>query len=407
MRDILLFVVLLTALMIGWWLGRRGSTKRGRRIEQQGTVTLSRDYFVGLNFLLTEQPDRAIETFVQALEVNSETIDTHITLGNLFRSRGEADRAVKIHQNLLARPALSSRQSDQVQLELARDFMRLGVLDRAEGLLDSLIKRCHDEQILNAARRLLIELFEQEKEWQAALDVASTQRLRDDPPLQRAAANWLCELALEEFERGHIASGQKKLKQALSTCPSSVRSHWIQAERFHALGRYRDEIKALSKIPQQDREFSPIILERLGRSYDMLDDEPGLLAHLDRALEQTPSISALLMRAQRGLPREGLEATAKKLSERLERFPNLRGVVYLAALDVERIDPQHQAERLLMQTLHHHLERLVQRDPRFVCRHCGFQIERLYWHCPQCHAWETIKPIDEFPPRSEAPHAAH
>jgi len=161
MPDVLLLTTLLAAIAIGWWLGRR---ERRRPTDPAPGQGLARDYFVGLNYLLNDQQDRAIETFVGALEVNSETIETHITLGNLFRSRGEADRAMKIHQNLLARPSLSTIQGERVQLELARDFLSLGLLDRAERLLKGLLRDTHDEELRRFARRLLADLFESEGE---------------------------------------------------------------------------------------------------------------------------------------------------------------------------------------------------------------------------------------------------
>src|SRR5690554_7783540 len=174
MPDALLLTLLLAAVAIGWWLGRRERKAR----DPVPTNELARDYYVGLNYLLNDQQDRAIETFVAALEVNSETIDTHITLGNLFRSRGEADRAAKIHQNLLARPTLSSRQSSQVQLELARDFFHLGLHDRSDRSLQQLVREAQHDELRQAGKRLLAELFDREGEWQAALDVAYPHLIR-------------------------------------------------------------------------------------------------------------------------------------------------------------------------------------------------------------------------------------
>src|SRR5690554_4858102 len=195
MLDPMLLAFVLAAVAIGWWLGRR--QRAHHDTPQQPSLT--RDYFLGLNYLLNEQPDRAIETIVTALEVNSDTIETHIALGNLFRSRGESDRAVKIHQNLLARPTLTAYQSHSVQLELARDFFHLGLHDRAEKLLQGLVQDAQNDGIRYAAKRLLADLLEREKEWQAALDVAMPALIQQDPNLRQAAAHWLCELAQQEI----------------------------------------------------------------------------------------------------------------------------------------------------------------------------------------------------------------
>lgn len=148
MRDVALLSLLLVAIAIGYGLGYRQFGRR-RHLTQSPTPssqTLSKKYFVGLNYLLNEQPDEAINTFINVLAVNSDTVDTHIALGKLFRARGEADKAVSIHQNLLARPALSQRTNEQIQLELARDFMALGVHDRAQRLLNTVLEHSSDDE---------------------------------------------------------------------------------------------------------------------------------------------------------------------------------------------------------------------------------------------------------------------
>lgn len=184
MPDVLLLALLVVAIATGWWLGRRERRHRG---TGPAPPALARDYFVGLNYLLNDQQDQAIETFIGALEVNSDTVETHLALGNLFRNRSEADRALKIHQNLLARPTLTADQSERVQLELSRDFLALGLLDRAERLLEGLVRDAQDDELRASARRLLIDLLEREREWQAALDVALPKMVRQHDDIRRAA----------------------------------------------------------------------------------------------------------------------------------------------------------------------------------------------------------------------------
>ncbi|MCP1364968.1 tetratricopeptide repeat protein, partial [Halomonas sp. BBD48] len=292
MPDLLLLALLLAAIAIGWWLGRREAVKSRRQSQQQ--ASLSRDYFVGLNYLLNEQPDRAIETFVQALEVNSDTIETHIALGNLFRSRGEADRAVKIHQNLLARPSLTHAQSDRVQLELARDFLHLGLLDRSERLLQQVLRETGDDAIRQAARRLLVDLFEREREWHQALDVALPQMVRQDPDVRRAAAHWLCELAQRDMQSASPAMARKRLRQALSIDDSCVRANWLLARLEQETGHYKSEVRFLKRIPEQDRDFTPVILEPLRDALLKLGGERDLEHYLRQSIATTPHISAVI-----------------------------------------------------------------------------------------------------------------
>lgn len=388
MLDPLLLGLLVAAIAIGWWLGRR--ERRRAREQPAPGVSLPRDYFIGLNHLLNEQPDRAIETFVQALEVNSDTIETHIALGNLFRSRGEADRAVKIHQNLLARPTLTPHQGGLVQLELSRDFLHLGLLDRAERLLQSLVKDVPDEGLRDAAKRLLVDLLQREKEWQQALDVATPQLVRQDADIQRAAAHWLCELAQRDRHNASPGMARKRLRQALSIDASCVRATWLLAELERDTGHYKAVIRHLKRIPEQDPGFLPVILEPLHEAYRRLEDESGWRAFLETKLQETHFTSVVIMLAASRLNTEGQDAAIELISEQLQAHPSLRGVDYL--MDLYLIGENHgDRERLLL--LKQHTQKLLAARPRHRCHRCGFGSAQLHWQCPRCQSWGTTKPI--------------
>src|SRR5690554_46774 len=386
MPDALLLTLLLAAVAIGWWLGRRERKAR----DLVPTNELARDYYVGLNYLLNDQQDRAIETFVAALEVNSETIDTHITLGNLFRSRGEADRAVKIHQNLLARPTLSSAQGEKVQLELARDFLALGLLDRAERLLKALVRDCQDGERRQAAKRLLVDLLEREGEWQAALDVAQPQLIRDSEEVRRAAAHWLCQLAEQERLEASPGLARKHLRRALSIDPRCVRANLLLAALEHDTGHYRQEIRLLERIPDQDPAFTPTLLAPLANAYRLLDDEEGLVRHLEQLVARTPYTSVIILLAETIRHREGLQAAIDLVSEQLNRESSLGALDYL--IDLYR---QHSVGEPLeqLQLLQQHTSTLLAALPRHRCRRCGHAGETLHWQCPRCRSWGTTKPI--------------
>lgn len=387
MSDALLLTLLLAAVAIGWWLGRR---ERKARDHPAPDNELARDYFVGLNYLLNDQQDRAIETFVAALEVNSETIDTHITLANLFRARGEADRAVKIHQNLLARPTLSTAQQENVQLELARDFLSLGLLDRAERLLKGLIRDAQSAGSRLAAKRLLVDLLEREGEWQAALDVAQPQLLRDNDDMRRAAAHWLCQLAEQERFEASPGLARKHLRRALHIDPRCVRANLLLAALEHDTGHYRQEIRLLERIPDQDPAFTPTLLTPLATAYRLLDDEAGLIRHLEALVANAPYTSVIIMLAETTRHRDGVQAAIDLVSEQLSRETSLGALDYL--IDLYR---QHSAGESLqqLQLLQRHTGTLLKRLPRHRCRRCGFDGEQLHWQCPRCRSWGTTKPI--------------
>ncbi|WP_414501082.1 lipopolysaccharide assembly protein LapB [Zymobacter sp. IVIA_12111.31 C1] len=402
MQNLLILIVLFVAIAIGWLLGRLSKPSKGDDAAE-APPALSRDYLASLNYLLNEHSDRSLDSFVETLEVSSDTIDTHITLGNLFRMRGEADRAARLHQNLLARPALNDRQNDQVQLELARDFMHLGVLDRAENLLRPLVDTSQHSDIRGASRELLIQLYEQEREWQQALDLVPSSLLARQEELRCAAAHWHCELAEQDFRRHDDRAARRHLKKALSIDAQCVRAYWLQAEHYHRQQRYRDEIKMLERLAAQSPDFAPIIIERAIAAFRLLDDEQGLMRFLDDQIHATHSMEAVIKRAELGVAREGITTVAAQLDALQQQQPHLRGIGFLALLRsrqamLELSAPNNERAANMLRQLHDHLQRLDAHTPRFRCEKCGTLYTHLYWHCPKCKRWATIKPRDSVDP---------
>ncbi|MEQ6889445.1 lipopolysaccharide assembly protein LapB [Halomonas sp. CS7] len=387
MPDVLLLALLVVAIAAGWWLGRRE-----RRVSGAASAppSLARDYFVGLNYLLNDQQDQAIETFIGALEVNSDTVETHLALGNLFRNRSEADRALKIHQNLLARPTLTTDQSERVQLELSRDFLALGLLDRAERLLEGLVRDAQDDELRGSARRLLIDLLEREREWQAALDVALPKLVRQHDDIRRAAAHWLCELAEEERHSASPVLARRHLRQALATDARCVRANLLLAAMAQDTGHYKQAIKLLRRLPEQDATYTPLMLEPLAHAYRLLDDEEGLIRCLRELLDQVPSTAVISLLAET-LYHQGHDQDAIALiREQLERQPSLAAIHQL--LSLSRRHAREEDERI--ELLERHTLALVRARPRHRCRRCGFATETLHWQCPRCRNWGTMQPID-------------
>lgn len=393
MHDFMLLGLLLAAIAIGFGLGIRHTSRRHRQAPAASSSNLSREYFVGLNYLLNEQPDEAINTFINALDVNSDTVDTHIALGKLFRTRGEADKAVSIHQNLLARPALSRSTNEHIQLELARDFIALGVHDRAQRLLRSLLEQSSDEAYRYAAKQLLVDLLEREKEWQNAFDVIQPM-LKQHPGMRRPASHWLCELALEEIEQSSRALAKKHLKKALLLDERCIRATLLLAELEMDNAHYGRAIERLDHIPQQDAAHIPTMLPALQRAYLRNDDISGLEKHLYRLLGQAPYTSVIIMLGELIHQRDGVDTAIERTGEWLRDAPSLGGLDYLLDLYLEsqrlsgRTSPD---SRLLL--LKYHTDALLKDRPRHRCRRCGLASDALSWQCPSCRRWGTIKPI--------------
>lgn len=395
MLDVALISVLVAAIAIGYALGYRqaGRHKQSAKSHSASLNEPSRDYFVGLNYLLNEQPDEAINIFINVLAVNSDTVDTHIALGKLFRARGEADKAVSIHQNLLARPALSPSTNEQVQLELARDFMALGVHDRAQRLLNTLIQNSADEDHRYAAKHLLIDLLEREKAWQQALDVIQPL-LKQYPKMRRPAAHWLCELALEDIGNASRPMAKKQLKKALQLDENCVRATLLLADLEMENGHYDRAIERLDNVPGQETAHIPTMLPALKHAYWRNNDEAAYEAHLYRLLEQAPYTSIIIALGQLVHQRDGVDKAIELVGERLRAVPSLGGLDYLIDLYIEsqRLSGKPSPDtRLLL--LKYHTNALLINRTRHRCQRCGFASDALQWQCPSCRFWGTIKPV--------------
>ncbi|MEW8498538.1 MAG: tetratricopeptide repeat protein, partial [Candidatus Thiodiazotropha taylori] len=200
-------MLLPVAAASGWFAARRGVAVKSQKQPQE----ISPVYFKGLNYLLNEQPDKAIDLFIKLLDVDSDTVETHLALGNLFRRRGEVERAIRIHQNLIARPSLSREQRAQALLELGQDYMRAGLFDRAENLFIELTElKLHNEQ----ANIYLLEIYQQEKDWKRCLEVADRITVSHYPALHNSIAHFYCELAEEQLRQQNMAAAESFLKRA-------------------------------------------------------------------------------------------------------------------------------------------------------------------------------------------------
>nr|WP_241263381.1 lipopolysaccharide assembly protein LapB [Parahaliea mediterranea] len=394
----LLFALLFAAIGIGWYMGRRS-----RAVPAQGAAKdLPSQYYRGLNYLLDGRPDGAVDAFIDALEVNSETLETHIALGNLLRKRGEVDRAIRIHQNLLARPSLPRVQVHQAHLELARDYISAGLLDRAERLLLDLVKESPEQR--RASQRYLLEIYQSEREWPQAIDVATALLPRksllggqaEEPcgaqkqPVSVALAHYYCELASDKRDAGELVEAARLLQQALVYDRQCVRASIMQGEVEYAAGNYKQAVKALRRVRQQDPDYIPETIATLRKSYRELDDHRALRTYLKDCLAANPSAPLVLAVAEDLREAEGADAAAEFLSEQLAERPSLRGLARLIALQMDETRGRVRDNLSLLQVL---VDRLIAERPAYRCGHCGFAGRQLHWYCPGCKHWGTIKAI--------------
>lgn len=382
-NSTLLLILLSVALAIGWGIARW-------QIRQAGRYTLPDAYLTGLDHLIDNRTEEAIESFIEALEVNSDNLSAHIALAKLLRRKGDVDRAVRIHESLLSREGLSDVDRQRVQLALARDYFALGLLDRAESALTELLKVTRDRVVRGRAMNLLIRLYEQEGEWQDALNVADQLEPQDRRKLSVELAHYLCERAEQLISQGDIEQARRLLESALQQDKGCVRASLSLARILQKQAQWRASIHALQQVSQQDPQFIPETLGALRRAYDACNDEAGLRHYLEALQTEHPSTSVMLALAELKRDREGVLAAGIYITEALKLRPSVKGFNRLIDMHLEYGSSSARESLMSLRGLTQQLELS---KPIYRCGHCGFAGRKLAWQCPSCRRWGSIRPI--------------
>jgi len=380
----LLFLLLPVAAAYGWYMGKRS----GRYSQQDKQHTMSREYVTGLNFLLSDQPDKAVDLFIDLLQVDSETIDTHLALGNLFRQRGEVQRAIKIHQNLIARPSLTHEQRNLALLQLSRDYLAAGLFDRAEELFLKIIDEPEHRQIALAE---LIVIYEQTKEWEKAILYAGKLKKLGDPKIARRCAHFYCELAIELDTIVEAKKKNSHLKKALQQDRLCTRASVLLAQLHMDLREYKRAIEWFEHILSQDVDFITEVLVPLKACYTELDNEEGFIQFLNDAQSKKAGISVSIQLAEYANTAIGTESAEKLMHNQIVRHPTMKGFHQLMHYQVDSAEEGKAKDSLSM--LKDLVGEQLKLKPIYRCRKCGFSTKRIYWHCPSCKRWGSVKPI--------------
>ena len=299
-----LWLLLPIAAWSGWLIGRRGSERSsGERFSQ-----LSQTYFSGLNYLLNEQPDKAIDAFVEAVRIDPQTVELHFALGSLFRRRGETDRAIRVHQNLVARPTLNAEQKTSALLELGEDYMRAGLLDRAETLFTDLVGI--DARAPSALRHL-ISIYQQERDWHKAIDHARRLEQATGESQGRMIAQYWCELAEHARSRKDADGARRFLAEAFACEANCVRGLIIAGRMAIDAGELPAAVRAFERVVEQDIEFVPEVLGPILSCYDKLGDVRRARDFLSALSERYEGITPVLALARLIEREEGERAPAR------------------------------------------------------------------------------------------------
>ena len=377
----LLLALLPVAAASGWYAGRRGGlVQTGRRVRR-----LSKTYFRGLNYLLNEQPDKAIELFLQLAEADKDTVETQFSLGYLFRRRGEVDRAIRLHQSLIARTGLNEEQRKYAMLELGEDYMRAGLLDRAETLFTDLVQA--DVSVPQALRHL-ISIYQAERDWDKAILHARSYENATGEPMGVLIGQFHCELAEQARLQGDQETARARIADAYVADPHSTRAGILEGPLELAAGHDAAAIRAFERVPRQDIDYLPEVLKPLLDAYQRGQDTSRARAFLAEMVERYPGFAPVLALSRILREEEGVDVARRFVSSQVRQRPSVRGQA--ALIDLSMDNPEDAPGTLII--LKQISDQLLVRSPAYRCGRCGFGARAHHWQCPSCKNWGTIKP---------------
>jgi lipopolysaccharide biosynthesis regulator YciM len=377
------FVLLLPAAALsGWVIGRRG----GERHSDTQVSRLSTTYFRGLNYLLNEQPDKAIELFLHIAELDKDTFETQVALGHLFRRRGEVDRAIRLHQGLVQRADLNDAQKVQALLALGEDYMRSGLLDRAETVFTDLAKI---DQRAPQALKHLIGIYQSERDWPKAIENASRYETVTGEPMGKLIGQFECELADRLRASGDIDGARAAVARAYEADSNSVRAGMLEGRIELDAGNDAAAIRAYERAARHDADYLPEILPSLLAAYERVGDSPGARRFLSEMCEHYRGVAPVLALTRLVEAEDGVAAARNYLAQQLKDRPSVRGEAALIELTLA----EGSDETRTLQDLKHITDQLLVRNPSYRCSRCGFGARSHHWQCPSCKEWGTIKPL--------------
>jgi lipopolysaccharide biosynthesis regulator YciM len=377
-------LLLPAAAWSGWWVAHR----HAKPDEKQNISHFSREYVMGLNYLLNEEPDKAVDVFIKLLEVDSDTVETHLALGSLFRRRGEVDRAIRIHQNLIARPQLSLIQRKEALMALGKDYMSAGVFDRAERIFMEVVELGGSPEI--SSLQGLLAIYQQEKAWDKALEIIKKLEQSTGQSMHTQTAHYYCEIASHAQKNNSYDKAYTAVKQALTVDKQSVRASLMLAELEMKNGRFKQAIRALKQVPRQNPEFLTEIIEPLLHCHRELDAMDECVDFLESTLADHPRASLIFVIGDYLRQEKSADIAIDFVSSQLSRYPSLRGLNQLIDWHLESA---HGKVRDKLQMLYDITSKFLENKPIYRCEHCGFGGKLLHWLCPSCKQWSRMKPI--------------
>jgi lipopolysaccharide biosynthesis regulator YciM len=348
-------------------------------------------YFKGLNFLISDQHDKAIEAFIEAVQANADSLELHFALGSLFRRRGEVDRAIHLHLNLLERKELPDPQKLAIMAELAQDYLKAGLFDRAEELFRSL----DDSRYQQPALRALLEIYVREREWERAIEIATELERVSGVPFRKEVAQYYCEMAVKSILDNDYLTARRQLEMALDANTNCTRANAMLGEMEAVNGNHEAAISIWKRIEYQQPDYLGLIAGKMLASYRTLGRVQDGMALLKTYLQTYQTTSLLAVVYEVVLQEEGPENAAVLARNELAKKPSLQTLDQLLQARTLLDKAETQDMHLMQQAVRN----AIGNRTAYYCTQCGFRARHYHWQCPACNSWESFPPdARETPP---------
>ncbi len=383
-----LMVVSLAAVsggLAGWLTSRI----RTRRRNSKKLDKLNHRYFKGLNYLLNDESDKAIDVFIKLAETSQETFEPQLALGNLYRRKGEVDRAIRLHQSLISQPNLPESYRTRALLAIGKDYMSAGLLDRAEVLFSELVEiEAHTPEALMA----LCDIYQQEQDWLEAIRTSTRYEAVSGRSMQVEVSHFYCEIADQSLLEGHVEKAVNDLNSALRVDPCCVRAHLSFAAIHESNKAWDKAIDSYHQAIACDATYLPEFINRLAECYRQQNDLQRMEADFLKLAEEYHGVSLILTLAEHYLNTRGVDFASEYIEQQLQKRASIKGLNALIELNLSRLE-ESEREQSHYNVLHNLIDQLLQNKPNLRCRKCGFGAQSLHWQCPSCKSWSTVKPI--------------
>lgn len=372
------FWLLVLSVALGWVLLSK------KRSSRHSNTSLAREYYDGLSFLLNEETDKAIAAFIKLLDNTNDSVDTSLAIGCFFRKRGEVDKAIRLHQSLIAKPSLHKNQRYRALLELAYDYIAAGVYDRAEVVLIEITQA--NVPFVNDALKSLLDIYEREKEWHKAIEVAKRLSVKTRANMQGAIAHYYCECAQNAWNKGKVALAFRYLKRGQAMNPKCARVLFLRGEYELRCHHIDDALKSFKAIPILSQSLLSEAVNQIITCYEKKEDTKGLYRYLEWLYSQSKNNHITLALVKITQQQENPKRAQELLYQHLTRYPSLEGLelaLSLQANPLKGVREMHLIESVIKQ--------LNKKEQPYACSSCGLRTQTLYWQCPSCHHWDTIR----------------